>query len=56
MCFMMHVLTNVGQVAKNLFPESFSWSIVVQVAWRSTARMIVTRLGELRFRTIEDAG
>ena len=32
MCCMMHVLTNVGQVAKNLFLESISWSIVVQEA------------------------
>lgn len=32
---MMHVLTNVGQILKNLFPESISLSIVVQVALRS---------------------
>ena len=58
LCCMKHVLTNVGQVVKNLFPESISWSIVVQEAWRSTtvARMIGTRLGELRSRTIMDAG
>ena len=35
MCCMMHVLTNVGQVVKNLFPEMVSWSIAVQVACRS---------------------
>ena len=35
MCCMMHVLSNVGQVVKNLFPESISLSIVVQEAWRS---------------------
>lgn len=35
MCCMMHVLTNVGQVVKNLFPQSISLSIIVQVAWRS---------------------
>lgn len=33
---MMHVLTNVGQVVKNLFPDSICLSIVVQVAWWST--------------------
>lgn len=35
MCCMMHVLTNVGQVVKNLFPESISLFIDVQVAWSS---------------------
>ena len=52
MCCMMHVLANVGQVVKNLFPESISLSIVVQDA----TRMIGTKLGELRSITIEDAG
>ena len=56
MCCMMHVLANVGQVVKNLFPEMVSWSIAVQVACRSTARRIGTKLGELRSRTIKDAG
>ena len=36
MCCMMHILTNVGQVVKNLFPDSICLSIVVQVAWWST--------------------
>ena len=33
MCCMMHVLTNVGQVVKNLFPDFVYLSIAVQVAW-----------------------
>ena len=53
---MIHVLTNVGQVAKNLFLDSICLSIVVQGAWWSTTRMIGARLGELRFRTIENTG
>ena len=36
MCCMMHVLTNVGQVVKNLFPDFVCLSIAVQVAWWST--------------------
>ena len=36
MCCILHVLANVGQVVKNLFPESISLSIVVQGAWWST--------------------
>ena len=59
MCCMMHVLANVGQVVKNLFPETISLSIVVQVAWRSmtvNGEVIGTKLGELRSRTIMDAG
>ena len=56
MCCMMHVLTNVGQVVKNLFLDSCCLSIAVQVAWRSTARRIETKLEELWSRTIEDAG
>ena len=55
MCCMIHVLTNVGQVAKNLSPELICLSIAVQVAWRSTAR-IGTKLGELRSKTIMDVG
>ena len=59
MCCMMHVLTNVGQVVKNLFPESIACLLLCRKLGgqrRSTARMIRTRLGELRFRTIDDAG
>ena len=56
---MMHVLSNVGQVVKNLFPISFACLLLCRELdgqRRSTARMIGTRLGELRFRTIDDAG
>ena len=35
MCCMMHVLANVGQVVKNLFPDFVCLSIAVQVACRS---------------------
>ena len=31
MCCMIHVLANVGQVVKNLFPEMVSWSIAVRL-------------------------
>lgn len=50
-------LANVGQVARNLCPESISLPIVVHVVWnqlQSIMRMVGTRLGELRLRTIED--
>ena len=43
MCCILHAFTNVGQVVKNLFPETISLSIAVQVVGgqrRSTARMI----------------
>ena len=59
MCCILHVFTNVGQVVKNLFPDSISLSIVVQEAWGSTTvngEVIGTKLGELRFRAIKDAG
>ena len=49
MCCMMHVLTNVGQVVKNLFPYSFACLLLCRL-------LDGTRLGELRCRTIEDAG
>ena len=56
---MMHVLTNIGQVVKNLCPKMVAWSIVVQVAWSqlwSTTRRIGTKLGELRSIAIVDVG
>ena len=59
MCCILHGFTNVGQVVKNLFPETFSLSIAVQVAWRLmtiNGERIGTKLGELRSRTIVDAG
>ena len=59
MCCILHAFTNVGQVVKNLFPETISLSIAVQVAWRSmtvNGEVIGTKLGELRSRTIVDAG
>ena len=59
MCCMMHVLSNVGQVVKNLFPNWFACLLLCRELdgqRRSTARMIGTRLGGLRFITIDDAG
>ena len=57
--YVLHVLTNIGKVVKNLFPKSIACLLLCRKLGgqrRSTARMIRTRLGELRFRTIEDAG
>ena len=48
-----------GQVVKNLFPESISLSIVVQDTWKSmtvNGKRFGTKLGEIRSRTIMDAG
>ena len=56
---MMHVLSNLGQVVKNLCPNMVALSIVVQVSWSqlwSTTRRTGTRLGEPRSRTVVIVG
>lgn len=58
-CCMMHVLTNMGQVMKNLCPKMVDWFIVVQVTWSqlwSTTRRTGTWLGEPRSRMVVDVG
>ena len=59
--YVLHVacFDNVGQVVKNLFPNSFACLLLCRELddqRRLTERMIGTKLGELRFRTIDDAG